>query len=223
LWELGGTDHLPAPGATDPPGVRLLRAGVTGQFSADVRVELERCPELVSRIARAVLDAHFPESLHPDILDAVGLDITAAEAIRGPGAGTARTRGRDPRFRDAVLRAYGECCVICGVGMRFAMTSVVIGVEAAHVMWFQAGGPDDVANGLALCSLHHRAFDLGAFTLGPDGRILVSADLCGPGADVTLGQYHAKSIRPPAVDADRPSGEYLGWHREEVFRGRSRS
>ena len=34
VWELAGTEHLPAPAATDPPGLRLLRAGVTGQFSS---------------------------------------------------------------------------------------------------------------------------------------------------------------------------------------------
>lgn len=107
--------------------------------------------------------------------------------------------------------------------MRFAKTSVVIGIEAAHVMWFQAGGPDDVTNGLALCALHHAAFDMGAFTVEPDGRVLISSEVCGEGAEVALFRHHKQSIRTPAVDGDRPASEFLQWHREEVFRGRARS
>jgi hypothetical protein len=34
LWELGGTEHLPEPDAVSPPGVRAMKAGVTGQFAA---------------------------------------------------------------------------------------------------------------------------------------------------------------------------------------------
>lgn len=204
VWELG----------------KLLRAGVTGQFSPDVRAVLAADPGLVARIARSILDANFPETLHADILDAVGLDVAAAEIAPAPGS--AARRVRDPRFRDAVMRAYGECCAVCGVGLRFAMTSVVIGVEAAHVMWFQAGGPDDVRNGLALCSLHHKAFDLGAFTVEPGGRVLVSADVCGSGVEEALGRHSGQRVRAPTLEADRPAGEYLEWHRAEVFRGRAR-
>jgi putative restriction endonuclease len=40
-----------------------------------------------------------------------------------------------------------------------------LGLEAAHIKWFQAGGPDIEANGLAMCSLHHKLFDLGVFTI----------------------------------------------------------
>jgi len=77
VWELGGTGHLAAPGAAAPPGLRELRAGVTGRLSADVRQALEADPGLVSRVGRALLDAHFPPSLQPDIADAVGLDLSA--------------------------------------------------------------------------------------------------------------------------------------------------
>lgn len=219
VWELGGLEHLPAPVAPDPPGVTLLRAGVTGQFATHVRAALN--PELVARIARSILDAHFPESLHADVLAAVGLDLSAGSAA---AAGTDEVgRCRDPRFRRSVGAAYGDRCAVCGVGMRFARTDVVIGVEAAHLMWFQAGGPDEVTNGLALCALHHRAFDLGAFTVEPGGRILVSSELCGEGAQDAMIRHHNREVARPAVDADRPAGRFLDWHREEVFRGRARS
>lgn len=91
--------------------MKLLRSSVTGQFSSGVRAALAADPGLVARIARAVLDAHFPESLHADILDAVGLDVATAESA--PAAGK---RSRDPRLRDAVMRAYGEWGVRSGIG-----------------------------------------------------------------------------------------------------------
>lgn len=222
VWELGGTDRLPAPAAPDPPGVTLLRDGVTGQFSSSVRTALDRSPGLIERVAQSLLDAHFPESMHPAILAAVGLDLSA-EPCANVGTPNVNQRRRDPRFRAAVGAAYGDRCAVCGVGLRFARSSAVIGVEAAHVMWFQAGGPDDVRNGLALCALHHAAFDLGAFTVEPSGRVLVSADVCGEGADDALFRHHKQPLRPPAVDDDRPAAEFLDWHRDEVFRGRARS
>ncbi len=43
-----------------------------------------------------------------------------------------------------------------------------IGVVAAHIKWFQAHGADDVPNGIAMCSLHRKVFDLGAFKILPD-------------------------------------------------------
>jgi putative restriction endonuclease len=49
-----------------------------------------------------VLDAHFPESIRQDVLDAVGLSLEPADA----GGGDPAARRRDPAFRDKVLLAY---------------------------------------------------------------------------------------------------------------------
>ena len=46
-------------------------------------------------------------------------------------------------------------------------------MTAAHIKWFQARGQDVVPNGLALCSLHHKIFDLGAFTVLPGNHQIV--------------------------------------------------
>jgi putative restriction endonuclease len=80
-----------------------------------------------------------------------------------------------------------------------------------------------VTNGLALCALHHKAFDLGAFTVEPSGKILVSSDLCGEGAHDAMIRHHNLEVARTAVAEDRPSRKFLDWHREEVFRGRVRS
>lgn len=221
LWELGGTAHLAAPAAVAPPGLRELRAGVTGQFTPGVRAALAVDPTLADLLARHVLDTHFPPSLHPDLAAAVGLDLPAE-----PGAVAAATpagrRARNPEFRDRVLRAYGNRCALCRVKLHVGLSPVAVGIEAAHIRWFAFDGPDAVTNGLALCAFHHKAFDLGAFTVEPGGRVLVSEDVNGDGADVLLGPGPL-AIEPASCAEDRPAAGHLAWHRAEVFRGRVRS
>ena len=50
-----------------------------------------------------------------------------------------------------------------------------VGLEAAHVRWHSQDGPDVVANGLALCALHHALFDLGVLGLTAELYIRVSS------------------------------------------------
>ena len=66
----------------------------------------------------------------------------------------------------------GHRCAVCGFDLRLG--SVSIALDAAHIRWHQAAGPDQKNNGLALCVLHHKVFDLGAFTLNGEGGLLVS-------------------------------------------------
>ena len=96
-----------------------------------------------------------------------------------------------------------------------------IALEAAHIRWHAYSGPSEVRNGLALCVLHHKLFDLGAFTVatGPH-RVLVSDYVTGHGKEVSIGQYGGERLYVPAGLADslKPAPEFLSWHRSEVFR-----
>jgi putative restriction endonuclease len=180
---------------TDPPKSALLSSGATGRFSEEVKA-LRAAPSLVGKIAGLLLERHFPESIHPDILQAVGLDLTPQ----------ASGRKRDSGFRKRVLTAYEYGCAVCGFDVRLG--SVSIALDAAHIRWVQAGGPDEESNGLALCVLHHKLFDLGAFTLGKDGRLLVSDQAHGSsGFDEMLMRHHGRVVRRP----QRPE-----WHPQAV-------
>ncbi len=86
-------------------------------------------------------------SIHADILAAVGLSFEASKVA---------TKKRDPQFRQRVLTAYEYRCAVCGFDVRLG--SVSIALDAAHIHWHQAGGPDLESNGLALCILHHKTF-----------------------------------------------------------------
>jgi putative restriction endonuclease len=54
-----------------------------------------------------------------------------------------------------------------------------VGIEAAHVRWHSQRGPDETANALALCALHHALFNLGVVGITEDRRICVSGPYVG--------------------------------------------
>jgi len=63
-------------------------------------------------------------------------------------------------------------------------------VEAAHIVPYSSNGKDDIWNGLALCRLHHWAFDVGWFTLKDDFKILTSQQIQNLPADFgKIGGY----------------------------------
>jgi putative restriction endonuclease len=211
VWTVTAPADLPVKTGDDIPRVTALRShDVRAEFSADVQAALTADPTLVARIAIQILDRHFPESLHQDILNAVGLTMETGPA----------KKKRDPAFRPWVLKAYEYRCAVCGFDLRLG--SVSIALDAAHIRWHQAGGPDVESNGLALCVLHHKTFDLGAFTVA-DGLLLVSDQANGTtGFQDGLLAYHGKPLREAQRPEWRPEREHLGWHGREVFKGEAR-
>jgi putative restriction endonuclease len=62
------------------------------------------------------------------------------------------TRYRAHSFRRNVLTAYKHRCAFCGVQLHL--------VDAAHILPVSAdGSTDETSNGVALCKLHHFAYD----------------------------------------------------------------
>jgi putative restriction endonuclease len=124
---------------------------------------------------------------------------------------------RDPAFRHEVLSAYEHACAFCGFNARLGASD--LGLEAAHLKWHQAGGPSELDNGIACCSLHHLALDRGALGLDPELRILVSARLSGTGRVQDLFVSLAgKRLRKPNRSGALPRLDYIAWHSKEVFR-----
>ncbi len=210
LWIVDEADQLERrTGQTDIPKRELLDKDAHAHFTEEIARQLALDPGLVADVALRLLDGHFPVSIHQDILDAVGLDLSLTETVR--------RRKRDPAFRGRILIAYEYACAVCGFDVRLG--SQIMGLEAAHIQWHQAGGPDEEQNGLALCSLHHKAFDLGAFTIHSDRVLLVSEQAHGQrGFDEWLLKFHGQPIRPPQRESYLPAGAYLYWHEREVFK-----
>ncbi len=109
--------------------------------------------------------------------------------------------------RDAGVATHGSAirCSVCDLDIRLGER--LLGVEAAHIQWHSHDGPDEVANGLALCLLHHKALDRGALGLGETTGSLVD--------------FSGQRIRRPRTRTLQPAPEYVDWHRKEVFRSRT--
>lgn len=70
VWEVRTDQGLGSPGS----GMWVLRSsGGTGRLVTELRTALRKEPALMGRLARVLLDFHFPPSLHADLCEAVGL------------------------------------------------------------------------------------------------------------------------------------------------------
>lgn len=209
LWEFNKPELLNT--KQDYPTKFLLSHDLQGKFPEAVVQQLQHDPVLLMSLAELILSQNFPETLHQDILDAVGLEIALNPSI------TKIVRRRNPDFRVNILRAYEYRCAVCGFSVR--LQNKILALEAAHIKWHQAGGPDVEVNGLALCATHHKLFDLGAFTINEDLRMLVSDEVNGQGSDDWLLRHHGVQIRPPQKKSFYPSADFTFWHATEVFKG----
>ncbi|MEV0777907.1 phosphorothioated DNA-binding restriction endonuclease [Streptomyces sp. NPDC050428] len=215
VWEVRTDLGAGSPGS----GVRDLReTGATGRLARELRVALQREPQLLGRIARLLLDLHFPPSLHGELCEAVGLELEPVATERLVTAG----RRRDRRMRELVLTAYEYRCAFCGYDGRIG--TVPVGLEAAHVRWWAFGGPDDIENGLCLCSLHHKLFDKGVFGVGDDHRILVSQRFVGhsPAAREHVIALAGRPLVGPQPGTRLISAAHRDWHARQVFHGEPR-
>lgn len=209
LWELHG--HMPPVGEDGAPGHKQLkRSDVSVGFPEEVHSLLVAHPETLWVGAQYLLDRYFAESLHDDLVSAVGIFRTIQPV---------KTRKRNPAFRREVIRAYEHRCAVCGYDIR--IDNHLLGLEAAHIQWHAYDGPDEVSNGLALCTLHHKAFDLGGISLLDDLRLVVSDDLHGQNRafDLWFLDHRGKPIRSPRHNDQRPDPLFLRWHREQVYQG----
>ena len=213
IWQLANAEQVVSRKSNnDAKKSELLKYGVTGGFTPEVFAVLQSDRGLVSEIAIEILSQHFPNSVFEDILEAVGLEVRFDQS---------RRRRRDPAFRERVLMAYEYRCAVCGYDLRLGNQQIAL--EAAHIKWHQAGGPDVETNGLALCALHHKLFDRGAFTLSPECQISVSQRAHGShGFSEWLMSFHGGHLRPSQSDEYQPDADFIHWHRREVFRGPAR-
>lgn len=225
LWEIPGRELLPATGQGDLHRSGLIGHAVMGGFPEPIYELLLSDPELVQQATQTLLHEHFPYSLHDDIRVVAGFPDEFP--VRDPaglpyGLVVPRTptRIRDRNFRYAVLHAYEFRCAVCGFNLR--LEDEPLGLEAAHIKWHSAGGPSKVPNGLALCSIHHKALDRGALGLASiagEFKVLISSKVYGE-SDATrwFWDCHDAPIRYPRSSEFKPQAEFVKWHTREVFR-----
>lgn len=111
------------------------------------------------------------------------------------------------RFRYLVLSAYREQCAMC----RLRHPELL---DAAHILpdRDERGNPE-VPNGLSLCHIHHRAYDVDILAVDPDYRIHLRSDVLeeidGPMLRHGLQELHGARIQVPRNAALKPRPDYL--------------
>lgn len=96
---------------------------------------------------------------------------------------------RDAKFRPAVLRAYQYKCAVCQCALKL--------VDAAHIVPIAfPQSTDEVTNGLALCRLHHGAYDNGLLGVKSDLSVVVNPKVATRlhtlGLDVGLDEFKSR-------------------------------
>lgn len=104
---------------------QLLTDRAAGGFRPEVLTLLQGNSRLIQEIAEQLLHDHFPETMHQDLVEEVGLQLSL----------TVAKRRRDPDFRNKILRAYEFSCAICGFNVRLSHN--LVAVDAAHIQVFR--------------------------------------------------------------------------------------
>ncbi len=120
---------------------------------------------------------------------------------------TVRVRYHQQAFRERVIEAYRSHCAMCRLRERSLL-------DAAHIIGdAEPAGTAAVTNGLALCKIHHAAFDQHLLAVRPDYRIEVSPRILtetdGPMLEIGFQALHGTTIWLPGRARDRPSRERL--------------
>jgi putative restriction endonuclease len=128
--------------------------------------------------------------------------LVSAPDVRAYATTEARVRLHQQRFKLEVMRAYRHRCAICALRERTL-------VQAAHIVPdVEPEGIAAVINGLALCAIHHLAFDRNVLGIDPDGVVHIARRLLdetdGPMLRTGLQGFHGAAIALPRRPEDRP-------------------
>lgn len=153
------------------------------------------------------------QQMAPPRADADVIDITKRYNER-----ITRARVHQPLFRSAVLVAYERRCAIC----RLPFAELL---DAAHIKGDAEGGAARVSNGLALCKIHHGAFDADLLGISPDYVVHVRESVLqtfdGPTLQHAIKETDGQRLAQiPSSRAERPDPELLD-ERFERFRNAS--
>lgn len=110
-------------------------------------------------------------------------------------------------FRDRVITAYNTRCALC----RLRHASLL---DAAHIIPDnEPEGAPVVTNGLALCKIHHAAFDQNFLGITPTYKVEIKTTLLdeidGPMLQYGIKAMHGQSILLPRSKESRPDKQLL--------------
>jgi putative restriction endonuclease len=127
---------------------------------------------------------------------------------------TVMARVHQPLFRAKVMTAYTETCAIC------ELKHIEL-LDAAHIIpdSHELGRPT-IQNGIALCKIHHAAYDRNFIGITPDYVVKVDEELLlevdGPMLKYGIQEMHGRKLLLPGRQNEWPDPENLAF-RFETF------
>lgn len=129
-----------------------------------------------------------------------------------------RKKLRDNSFKKRIQVAYSCKCAFCGIQLKL--------IDAAHIIPVEAAGNDATNNGIALCALHHRAYDKNLVTFTDNYKNVLNTETIGVLVQSGFGdgfdfftQNLKSTIHLPTNVDDRPlvqnvikANEIRGWN-----------
>ncbi len=117
-----------------------------------------------------------------------------------------KLRLHQPLFRARVLSAYEQTCTIC----RLKHVDLL---DAAHITSDALGGQPVTSNGLALCKIHHAAYDRNIVGIRPDYVVQVREDVLlevdGPMLKHGIQELDGARLTLPRRVSDLPDRDAL--------------
>ena len=139
--------------------------------------------------------------------NSVILNETGSEFEKQYSLRMTRQRVHQPKFRAEVLFAYKTSCAIC----RLKHGELL---DAAHIVPdSDTRGVASVRNGMALCKIHHSAYDARLIGITPEFKVKVNEKLLrevdGPMLKHGIQEMHDTLILLPDAKNKRPDPELL--------------
>ncbi len=136
------------------------------------------------------------------IRDSGDRGLQSDEDMRRYATREVRVRLHQHRFRQLVLGAYAGKCAVCAL----RETSLL---QAAHILEDRhSEGAAAIVNGIALCAIHHLAYDRNVLGIDPDGVVHIARRLLdevdGPMLRTGLQGFHGQRIALPRRRNERP-------------------
>lgn len=178
---------------------------ISTYFSGDVQQELARQHEIIVQSVRCenVLRRQLDRELSELFVGELALDAKFTE------------ESRSLAFRSMVVEAYTHVCAVCSAHLRTPGGRSA--VQAAHIVPFSVCRNNDPRNGLALCPLHHWAFDQGMLAIRSDYAVVIHAYARQLPADVGFLKLNGQRILLPTDTRMQPATIALEWHQKNVF------
>jgi putative restriction endonuclease len=141
------------------------------------------------------------------VADMTPAGLVSDDDVRRYATREALFRLHQHRFRAAVLRAYTTRCAVCQ--LREASL-----LQAAHIVDDRdPNGVATIINGIALCAIHHLAYDRNLLGIDPSGVVHIARRLLdeidGPMLRTGLQGFHGAAILQPRRGDERPDPDRL--------------